>query len=111
MIIISNKNMENSVYFPRNLYSGGEDGYTLVMNDRATNAKYTFGNLEDKNLVPFGFYTFFANFSALPKGEYEYTILDNGDKTVGTGLIRLNELEENNVYYNNERTYVAYDRQ
>lgn len=108
MIIIKNKDIENSVYFPRNLYSDATDVYTLVLNDRASNRKHTFSNLEDKHLVQFGFYTFFVNFSQCQTGEYEYAVLGNGNKTVGTGLIRLNELGQDNVCYNNERTYVVY---
>ena len=229
MIIISNKDIENSVYFPRNLYTETNDVYTVVLNDRATNNKYTFNNLDDKHLVQFGFYTFFVDFSELPEGEYEYKlysvkerkkeflvpydkedekvyyegeIKNNGDffisyynylnspqymyikpldkeykpfvinyfnnegdelpsskiryneieideiiplnipkstsyyivnnlneeigtdyfkpfvyigeeekELVGTGLIRLNELEADNIYYNNETTYVVYDKQ
>ena len=111
MIIISDKNIENSVYFPRNLYAGTEDEYTLVLNDRGSNTKHTFSNVEDKHLISFGFYTFIVDFTQLPKGEYEYTIFDTNENIVGTGLIRLNELTTNNVYYNNERTYVVYDRQ
>lgn len=111
MIIISNKNIENSVYFPRNVYTPNTDVYTLILNDRGTNRKYTFGNLEDKHLVQFGFYTFSLDLNELPQGEYEYSIIDSNEKVVGTGLIRLNELESNNVYYNNERTYIAYDGQ
>lgn len=110
MIIIPNKNIENTVYFPRNVYTSNTSIYTLVLNDRATNRKHI-TQIPDKHVVQFGFYTFSLDFNKLPQGEYEYSIIDSNDKVVGTGLIRLNELESNNVYYNNERTYIAYDGQ
>lgn len=111
MIIVSNKNIENSVYFPQNIYTDNTDIYKLILIDRGTNKQYTFENLDDKHLVQFDFYTFFINFSNLPEGEYEYTIFDSNNKTVGKGLIRLNELEQENIIYNDNRTYIAYDKQ
>ena len=47
----------------------------------------------------------------VPEGEYEYSIFDSNNDVVGTGLIRLNELEQTNTVYNNNRTYIAYDKQ
>lgn len=111
MIIVSNKNMENSVYFPQNIYTRNTDIYTIILNDRGTNKKYTFSGLDDKHLVPVSFYTFFINFTDVPEGEYEYSIFDSNNNVVGTGLIRLNELEQTNTVYNNNRTYIAYDKQ
>lgn len=111
MIIVSNKNMENSVYFPQNIYTKNTDIYTIILNDRGTNKKYTFSGLEDIHLVSMSFYTFFINFTDVPEGEYEYSIFDSNNDVVGTGLIRLNELEQTNTVYNNNRTYIAYDKQ
>lgn len=111
MIIVSDKDTENTIYFPRNLYTETNDIYTVVLNDRASNRKYTFGNLDDKHLGDFDFYTFAIDFQSVPEGEYEYTVYDNNDKIVGTGVIRLNELESNNIYYNNDTTYTVYDGQ
>jgi len=111
MIIISNKNIENSVYFPQNIYTNNNDIYTVVLNDRGTNNKYTFSGLDDKHLVQFSFYTFFINFSNVPEGEYEYSIIDSNNDIVATGIIRLNELENENIIYNDNRTYIAYDKQ
>ena len=109
MIIISNKNMENSVYFPQNIYTSNNDIYTLFLNNRGTNKEYIFKELDDKHLVAYEYYTFFVNFSELPADEYEYKILDSNDKIVGTGIIRLNELEMTNTYYNKNNDYIVYD--
>ena len=89
MIIVRDKNEENTVYFPQNLYT----------------KEYDFENLEDRHLVPYGFYTFFLNFSSCPQGEYEYLIADSHKETVGTGIIRLNSLEPDNVCYEAKFTY------
>lgn len=111
MIIIKDKNIDNSVYFPQNIYTSNNNIYTLVLNDRGTNKKYTFSGLSDQHLVSLSFYTFFINFSSVPEGEYEYSIYDSNDSIVSTGLIRLNELESDTLVYNDSRTYIAYDRQ
>lgn len=111
MIIVSDKNTENTVYFPQNIYTETNDVYTLVLNDRGSNRKYTFDGLEDEHLILFGFYSFFIDFSSVPEGEYEYAIFNFKNSIVGTGLIRLNGLKDENVYYNNERTYIVYDKQ
>ena len=70
MIIISNKNIENSVYFPQNIYTNNNDIYTVVLNDRGTNNKYTFSGLDDKHLVQFSFYTFLINFSSFDSSSF-----------------------------------------
>ena len=111
MIIVSNKNIENSVYFPQNIYTYNNDTYKLVLNDRGTNKQYEFENLDDKHLVQYDFYSFFLNFSNLPEGEYEYTIYDSNNDIVGKGIIRLNELEQENIYYNKNNEFIAYDKQ
>lgn len=111
MIIVSDKNIENSVYFPQNIYTNGTGLYTLRLVERGSNKSYGFESLEDKHLVQFGFYTFFLDFSDVPEGEYEYTITDSNNSVVGKGIIRLNQLEETNEYYNEKTEYVVYDRQ
>lgn len=111
MIIVSDKNIENSVYFPQNIYTNNNDIYKLLLNDRGTNKKYEFEHLEDKHLVQYDFYSFLLNFSNLPEGEYEYTIYDSNEKVVGSGLIRLNALEQENTYYNKNNEFIAYDKQ
>lgn len=106
MIIIQDKNIESLVYFHKNLYSNNIDLYRLVLNDRATNKIYEFDNLEDNCSVN-DFYTFFIDFSDLPEGEYEYKIFTN-EVEVASGLIRLNALELDNVFYPKNNEYIAY---
>ena len=103
--------MENSVYFPQNIYTQNTDIYSIILFDRGTNKKYSFNDLEDRHLVPMSFYTFFINFTNVPSGEYEYSILDSNAKIVGNGIIRLGELERKDVEYNDSRFYIAYDKQ
>lgn len=111
MVIVSDKNIENSVYFPQNICTDNTDVYKLVLNDRGTNKEYVFDNLDDKHLVQYDFYSFSLNFSKLPEGEYEYTIFDSNNDIVGKGIIRLNELEQDNIYYNKNNEFIAYDKQ
>lgn len=111
MIIVSDKNIENSVYFPQNIYTDNTDIYKIIFVDRGTNKQYVFDNLDDRHLVQYDYYSFFINFSSMPEGEYEYTIFDSNNDVVGKGLIRLNELKQDNIYYNKNNEYIAYDKQ
>ena len=110
MIIVADKNKVNVVFFPQNKPNTYSDKFMLLMIDRATNVCYDFFDLEDLHSVTYGFYTFSLDFSKLPQGEYEYTIYnDERDEIFGTGLIRLNELEQDFTIHNENRTYVTYN--
>ncbi len=111
MIIVRDKNIENSVYFPQNIYTNSNGFYSLRIIERGSNQSYNFNRLEDRHLVQFGFYTFFLDFSDVPEGEYEYTITDSNNSVVGKGIIRLNQLEDSNQYYTEKTDYIVYDRQ
>lgn len=75
MIIVQNKNIQNSVYFPKNIYTNNDTGtYYLNLIERGSNQSYVFSALEDSHLVTYGFYTFLLDFSSVPEGEYEYTV-------------------------------------
>lgn len=109
MIIVSDKNRVNTVYFPKNLYDN-TGPYTVTLCDRGTNKKYYFAGLEDNRLASHMFYTFSINFSELPAGEYEYEINDEDESVCGTGIIRLNELVSDTVTYNKNNEYIAYEQ-
>lgn len=109
MIIISNKNIENSVLFPKNLYAFDFDTYSLVLTNRGTNKQYTFENLEDKHTAPYGFYTMFVNFSNLPIDEYEYTLFGEWLE-VSKGIIKLMNGDQNTIYYDKNRDYIVYEQ-
>lgn len=111
MIIVSNKNTANYVFFPRNIYEYNTDTYNIVLIDRGSNKEYFFDNCVDEHLANIDYYTFSLNFKDLPEGEYEYIIFDSNNDIVGKGLIRLNELEQDNIYYNKNNEYIAYDKQ
>jgi hypothetical protein len=111
MIIVRDKNIENSVYFPQNIYTNSTGIYSLRIIERGSNQSYNFTGLEDRHLVQFGFYTFFLDFSSVPEGEYEYTITDSNNSVVGKGIIRLNQLEDRNEYYTEKTDYIVYDKQ
>ena len=111
MIIVRDKNIENSVYFPQNIYTHTNGFYSIQMIERGSNRSFVFNRLEDRHLVQFGFYTFFLDFSNVPEGEYEYTITDSNNSVVGKGIIRLNQLEDSNQYYTEKTDYIVYDKQ
>lgn len=83
MIIVADKNTEKTIYFPKNLYKENkiittDFDYTLILVNRGTNKQYKF-NLNDEGIASYGFYSFNLNFSELPNGEYEYTIISNNE--------------------------------
>ena len=104
MIIVSDKNYDKPVFFPRNLYTDSTDSYTVTLFDRGTNKSYGF-DVTDRHLASYDFWSFDMDFTATPSGEYEYRITDSNGNTVGTGIIRLNALENENVYYSPKFTY------
>lgn len=108
MIIVNEKDTQKMVYFPKNIYTGGNGVYGIELRDRGSNVTYSFDGVADNMLVPFGFYTFYLDFSSIPSGEYEYRIY-NGLTVLGTGLIRLNGLSDGPEFYDEKRTYVTYD--
>ena len=49
------------------------------------------------------FYTFNINIpESYDDGEYEYTLKDNEDKIVATGLMRIGDYKQENTQYNNK---------
>lgn len=59
-------------------------------------------NVEDLNESSI-FYTFNINIpDSYDDGEYEYTLKDNEDKIVATGLMRIGDYKQENTQYNNK---------
>ena len=58
------------------------------------------------------FYTFNINIpDSLDDGEYEYTLKDDGEKILATGLIRVGDFkQENKQYINNKDKYIQYGK-
>lgn len=108
MIIVSNKNTSNYLFFPQNLYTENTDIYRMTLTDRGTNVEYSFEDLEDYHLIQYDYYTFLLKFNNLPQGEYEYKIFDSNDELVGSGIIRLKELIDDTIYYDKNNEYVIY---
>ena len=67
-------------------------------------------NVEDLNESSI-FYTFNINIpDSYDDGEYEYTLKDNEDKIVATGLMRIGDYKTENTQYNNnkDKKYLQY---
>lgn len=107
MIIIPNKNIENLVYFPRNIYNLGGEDYKLVLIDRGTNVEYEF-DVMDLHQANYGYYSFVLNLNHLPNDEYEYTIYTSYNDRVSKGIIRLGDLNLNHIVYNKDNQYIIY---
>lgn len=107
MIIVSNKNIENTVYFPQNIVKNTAN-YHLILENRASNKKYEF-DVEDKGLVPNDFYTFFINFKDLKPDEYEYELTSDGE-IMSKGIIKLCEEETATTIYNKNNEYTIYEQ-
>ena len=68
-------------------------------------------NVEDLNESSI-YYTFNISITEeMDDGEYEYTLKDNEDKIVATGLIRVGDYkQENKQYINNKDKYIQYGK-
>lgn len=59
------------------------------------------------------YYTFSINIpDSFDDGEYEYTLKDDGDKIVATGLLRVGDYKQENTQYNNnkDKKYIQYGK-
>lgn len=70
--------------------------------------EYNVTDLNESNI----FYTFNINIpESYDDGEYEYTLKDDGDKIVATGLIRVGDYKTENKEYNNkDNKYIQYGK-
>lgn len=101
MIIVNDKNIENTVNFPKNLYNIQNDSditlssYNVVLKNRATNKTYEYNILDDLYKFSHDFYSFNLDFSKLPDDEYEYKIFKNIYKYIQQKIT----LDVNHYYY------------
>ena len=64
------------------------------------NFEYSVEDLNESSI----FYTFNLNIpESMDDGEYEYTLKDNEDKIVATGLLRIGDYKTENKQYNNNK--------
>ena len=71
------------------------------------NFEYSVEDLNESSI----FYTFNINIpDSLDDGEYEYTLKDDGEKILATGLIRVGDFKQENKEYNNnkDKKYIQY---
>ena len=72
------------------------------------NFEYSVEDLNESSI----FYTFNINIpDSLDDGEYEYTLKDDGEKILATGLIRVGDFkQENKQYINNKDKFIQYGK-
>ena len=85
MIQIQDKNIVNSVYFPKNTNIEGD--LTLILHSELTQKDYTFDVVDASNTS--NYYKFNINFKSVENGEYTYFIND-----IDSGLIRIGNVDE-----------------
>ena len=70
------------------------------------NFEYSVEDLNESSI----YYTFNINIpDSLDDGEYEYTLKDDVDKILATGLMRVGDYKQNNKQYiNNKDKYLQY---
>lgn len=99
MIVITDKNIENSVKIPVNTgKTEGQHTLTLFSTVSKNTVDITF---TDTSLSPF-FYAFYYTFSEFANGEYEYEVDGN------TGMLRIGENQAKTIY-NNEISFKQYE--
>ena len=73
----------------------------LLLKNGITHKQFEY-SVEDLNESSI-FYTFNINIpDSYDDGEYEYTLKDNEDKIVATGLMRIGDYKQENTQYNNK---------
>ena len=82
----------------------------LILKNGITNKNFEY-SVEDLNESSI-YYTFNLNIpEEMDDGEYEYTLKDDEDKIVATGLIRVGDFkQENKQYINNKDKYIQYGK-
>lgn len=82
----------------------------FIIKNNITHKEFEY-NVDDLNesLI---YYTFNINIpESYDDGEYEYTLKDDLNKTLATGLIRVGDFKQNNTQYNNkDNKYVQYGK-
>ena len=70
------------------------------------NFEYSVEDLNESSI----FYTFNINIpESFDDGEYEYTLKDDAENIVATGLIRVGDFKQENKEYNNkDKKYIQY---
>lgn len=71
------------------------------------NFEYSVTDLNESSI----YYTFNLNIpESMDDGEYEYTLKDDLDKTLATGLMRIGDYKQENKQYNNNKDnkYIQY---
>ena len=84
---------------------------TLKLRNNLTKVVYTFDNLEDK-LTSRLFYTFDLTLQdGMDDGEYTYTLIDEDEHTVATGLVQIGDYTPNNNTYTaqTQNGYIQYN--
>ena len=82
----------------------------LLLKNGITHKEFEY-NVTDLNESSI-FYTFNINIpDSLDDGEYEYTLKDDVDKILATGLIRVGDFkQENKQYINNKDKFIQYGK-
>ena len=82
----------------------------LLLKNGITNKNFEY-SVEDLNESSI-YYTFNLNIpEEMDDGEYEYTLKDDEDKIVATGLIRVGDFkQENKQYINNKDKFIQYGK-
>ena len=114
MIITSNVK-EASIFVPRNIYTFDGD-IKLILINRGTNQEYEMNDLDlQESVINYGYYYFTIDLDNIPSGEYEYKLIGTDSVTdeefvLSRGIIRINELNQDIIYFNKNTEYVTYEQ-
>ena len=81
----------------------------IILKNGITHKQFEY-NVEDLNESSI-FYTFNINIpEEMDDGEYDYTLKDDLNKILATGLIRVGDFKQENTQYNNnkDKKYIQY---
>ncbi len=103
MVLVKNK-QEIEQYFPKNTSKSFENPFHLKLHSELTNRNFEY-EVEDKGDMR-NYYLFEVDFSDLDNGEYVYFITNDDYEQIG--LLRIGEVEYQNIQSNNKQQYTEY---
>lgn len=107
MVVISDKNSQSSVYFPKN-FAPNSNILTLELKSTVRNDIFSFDVSDESGLTDF--FVFEADFSDIPDGEYKYIVKETDENVINsTGLVKIGDWKPENEQYAINQEYTQYE--
>ena len=104
------KKDQTSIWIRKHYRDNQNSPYKLCLTHKLTSQTVEFEDLEDKD-VNSGYWIFYhIDFRDLQSGEYEYTLFNNYNTIMETGLLQVATDLADPITYNAQKTKIQYGR-